>query len=101
MCFSVAVGALSWAIAAVLNIMAKRVRTYCFIMFYAERQGSGATHRCTVYLCSEQKRLHSDRLWVVDWNPLFASFLIDHFHSLGCHLVIEEASDSRDKLGRG
>ena len=39
--------------------------------FRFERHGSGTTHGCTVYDRNEQKRLHSDNLWVVDCNRLF------------------------------
>ena len=38
----------------------------------AQRQGSGSTHGCTVYLRSEERPSHSDKLWVVGWNPLLA-----------------------------
>jgi hypothetical protein len=31
---------------------------------------------------------------------LFASFFSDYFACLACHLVIAEAGDGRDKLGR-
>ncbi len=41
------------------------------LILVAERQGSVATHGCTVYLRSEERPSHSDNLWVVDWNPSF------------------------------
>ena len=41
------------------------------LISFVERQGSGTTHGCTVYLRSEERPSHSDTLWVVDWNPLF------------------------------
>ena len=52
-------------------------RAKCFMIssFYLERQGSVATHGCTVYLRSEERPSHSDTLWVVDWNPLFEGFM--------------------------
>ena len=41
-----------------------------------ERHGSGTTHGCTVYLRSEERPSHSDKLWVVAWNPLFEKIIM-------------------------
>ena len=48
------------------------------LLFTSERQGSGATHGISVYLCSEEKPSPRDQLWVVAWNPLLSA----HFCSV-------------------
>ena len=51
------------------------VDSLCHLLSPSQRQGSVATHGCTVYLRSGEKPSHSDNLWVVDWNPLFDAFI--------------------------
>ena len=62
-----------------LLFLCHRCRRYFTVIFQyfpdVERQGSVATHGCTVYLRSGEKPSHSDNLWVVDWNPLFDAFI--------------------------